>query len=186
MVPGYLKALRHTIRKLEACDKSDKSDQSLQSHNGRGAFVAFVAFVADQQNVKAATPKQVSPDPFRPAFNSLERRCPDLVEAGRWQRAVDDSRQFLATWGAQAEALGWTTRELFGLHPLPDKPHPSFQRLSRYDFTGLIWLLGGRPVVALTDTEAAIQGATSVMVYRKHRKPALGPLGDSLDDMGAA
>ena len=106
-----------------------------------------------------------------------------MVEASRWQRAVDDSRQFLAVWGAQAHALGWTTSELFGLHPVPDKLHPSFQRLSRYDSTGLIWLLGGRPVVALTDTEAAIQGATSVIVYRKQRKPALGPLGDSLDDL---
>jgi hypothetical protein len=38
-------------------------------------------------------------------------------------------------------------------------------------------------VIALTETEAAIQSAGSVVMYRKHRKPAYGPLGDCLDDM---
>ena len=37
---------------------------------------------------------------------------------------------------------------------------------------------------ALTADEAAIQGATTVTVYRKRNKPGLGPLGDSLDDFG--
>ena len=64
-------------------------------------------------------------------------------------------------------------------------PAPSYSRLSRYGETGLIWLLRGRPVVASMETEAAIQGATAVLVYRKLRKPALRPVGDSLDDVGA-
>jgi hypothetical protein len=33
---------------------------------------------------------------------------------------------------------------------------------------------------------AAFPGATAALAYRKLNKPALGPLGDSLDDMGAA
>jgi hypothetical protein len=53
--------------------------------------------------------------------------------------------------------LGWTARELFGLHPVPERPAPTFRRLLRYDTTGMIWLLLGRPVLALTGTEAAIQ-----------------------------
>jgi hypothetical protein len=76
-------------------------------------------------------------------------------------------------------------RELFELHSVPGRPAPTYCRLSRYDATGLIWLLQGRAVVALTKDEAAIQGSSAVLVYRKHRKPALGPLGDSLDDIGA-
>jgi hypothetical protein len=116
---------------------------------------------------------------------ALRSECPELVDAVRWQQAVQDADCFLAKWGKQAHALGWTVRELFGLHPVPARPAPNFQRLSRYDHTGLIWLLNGRPVVAMTETEAAIQGASAVLMYRKHRKPALGPLGDSLDDMGA-
>ena len=38
-------------------------------------------------------------------------------------------------------------------------PAPSYRRLSRYDQTGLIWLLRGRPVVAMTDSTAAIEAA---------------------------
>jgi len=39
-------------------------------------------------------------------------------------------------------------------------------------------------VVALTETTAAIKSPTSVVtVYRRHNKPALGPMGDSLDDL---
>jgi hypothetical protein len=41
-----------------------------------------------------------------------------------------------------------------------------------------------RPVLALTASTAAIEGPTgTVTVYRRHNKPALGPLGDSLDDL---
>jgi hypothetical protein len=54
--------------------------------------------------------------------------------------------------------------------------------LSRYDATGLTWLLDGERVVALTDGTAAIKNATrgSVTIYRKLNKPSLGPLGNSL------
>ena len=61
----------------------------------------------------------------------------------------------------QAEALGWTAKHLFGLHKPPNRPHPSYSRLSRYDETGLIWLFGGREVVALTEATAAIRPAPS-------------------------
>jgi hypothetical protein len=53
---------------------------------------------------------------------------------------------------------------------------PSYRRLSRYDQTGLIWLLQGRPVVALTEAAAAIQNSTgAITIYLRHNKPALGP-----------
>jgi hypothetical protein len=106
------------------------------------------------------------------------------VQADRWEAAVEDGRRFLAQWGAQADALGWTARDLFGLaSPVPDQPRPSYWRLSRYDETGLIWLLRGRPVLALTESTATIESPTgAVTVYRRRNKPALGPLGDSLGD----
>ena len=118
-------------------------------------------------------------------LTALRSDCPELIEDQRWKQAIVDADRFLATWEEQAHALGWSARELFGLHSVPAHRGPTYQRLSRYDETGLIWLLEGRPVIALAATEAAIQGSTGALVYRKHRKPALGPLGDSLDDMGA-
>jgi hypothetical protein len=73
---------------------------------------------------------------------------------------------------------------LFGLPHIPEKPSRNYRRLSRYDETGLIWLLRGRPVTALSDATAAMeQPAGAVTMYRKHVKPPLGPLGDSLDDI---
>jgi hypothetical protein len=121
--------------------------------------------------------------PYGNVLAALRSDCPQLIETDRWQQAIQDADCFLRKWGAQAHALGWTVRELFGLHPVPAHPRPSYHRLSRYDATGLIWLLQGRPVIALTETEAAIQSAGAVVMYRKHNKPAFGPLGDSLDDM---
>jgi hypothetical protein len=113
----------------------------------------------------------------------LQEHCSDHVERNRWQQAVQDGRRFIDKWGEQAAALGWTPRDLFGLQKSPDQPHPSYRRLSRYDETGLIWLLQGRPVVALTDATAAIENPTgAITVYRRYDKPGLGPVGDSLDD----
>jgi hypothetical protein len=114
----------------------------------------------------------------------LEARCPDLVPGDRWQIAIDDGRRLLARWGDRAEALRWTARDLFGLHKPPAQPHPSYRRLSRYDETGLVWLLQGREVVAFTEGRAVIQSSTGALtIYRRHNKPALGPVGDSLDGL---
>jgi len=115
-------------------------------------------------------------------FTVLEHRCPDHVEPDRWQQAIADGRTFLARWGDQAHALGWTAGDLFGLFSVPDHVKPSFNRLSRYDETGLIWLLDGRRVAALSEDKAAIQSPSgNVTIYRKLNKPALGPLG--VDDL---
>jgi hypothetical protein len=122
---------------------------------------------------------------YRKTFAFLQLRPPALVPVERWRQCVKDGSKFLAVWGEQAESLGWTTADLFGLHTLPAKPHPSYNRLSRYDCTGLCWLLGGRPVVALTEATASIRNPAtgSITTYRRFNKPALGPLGDTLDDL---
>jgi hypothetical protein len=72
---------------------------------------------------------------FCRTFSALETRRPELVPVERWRLAVEDGRRFLARWGEQAEALGWTARDLFGLQQPPKDRHPSYSRLSRYDET---------------------------------------------------
>jgi hypothetical protein len=121
----------------------------------------------NRQNLVAA------PFPYAEALSELERRCPDYVEAERWRQCLIDAQRFLAEWGDKAVALGWTDSDLFGLHEPSAKPHLSYRRLSRYDCTGLIWLLQGHPVVALTKGEAAIQRDGAVVVYRKDRAQRL-------------
>jgi len=86
--------------------------------------------------------------------------------------------------GDQAHAFGLTVRDLSGLLTVPEHAKPSFDRLSCYDEAGLICLLEGRNVLALTAETAAIQNpSSSITSYRRHQKPALGPLGDSLDNV---
>src|SRR5262249_17499766 len=113
---------------------------------------------------------------------ALRAECPAYVDAADWQQAIEDGHRFVTQWGKQAEALGWAPTELFGLQIPPEKPALNYRRLSRYDQTGLIWLLHGRRVVELTKDKAVIETATGTVSYRRDNKPALGPLGDSLDD----
>jgi len=149
---------------------------------GSGADQGDLAATAE--NVTRANRQNCQNPPYWRTLTVLEAVCPDLVQVDRWQQAVEDGRAFLAKWSAQAEALGWTSRDLFGLMPVPEDAKPSFQRLARYDHTGLLWLLQGRPIVALTEATAAIQNATGhITVYRKNNKPALGPAGDDVSDI---
>lgn len=127
--------------------------------------------------------QRLSSDLFADGYRNLSSKCPDHIPEDRWHRAIEDGRTFLNQWGEEARALGWTADDLFGLHVPPTKPHPSYCRLSRYDCTGLIWLLQGMPVVMLTAGTASIRNPTgSITAYRRNNKPGLGPLGDSLDD----
>ncbi len=72
---------------------------------------------------------------------------PDWPEAG-WRALQEDALEFLRGWAAQAHALGWDGLDLFGVHG--EAPH------ARLDGMGLVPLLGGCPVVALTEDSAAI------------------------------
>jgi hypothetical protein len=105
---------------------------------------------------------------YRRTFAHLRLRPPAHIPEDRWRQAVEDGRRFLAQWGNQAEALGWTARDLFGLHTPPERPHPSY-RLSRYDCNGLCWLLQGRSVTVLTETTATIRNLDtgSITTYRR-------------------
>jgi hypothetical protein len=126
------------------------------------------------------------PASYAPYLAMLQVRCPDLIDEHCHQLALQDGCRFLDEWGEQAHALGWTAQDLFGLHAVPEEPRPNYRRLSRYDQTGLIWLLHGRRVAALTEDTAAIENASgAISVYRRYNKPALGPLGDSLEDLDA-
>ena len=123
-----------------------------------------------------------NPVSYASALAALRAECPVYVDAADWQQAIEGAHRFVTQWGKQAEALGWVPAELFGLDTPPKKPAPNYRRLSRYDQTGLIWLLHGRRVVELTKDTAVIETANGTLSYRRYNKPALGPLGDSLDD----
>lgn len=170
-IPAYLEIFRQAVREQEEKVARERWGHALNALNAKSPHLStFNTFNA------------LPPCSFGAALEALERRCPDHIEPDRWRQCIDDAQRFIAEWDDQAEALGWTSTELFGLHTPPANPHPSYNRLSRYDATGLIWHLTGNRVVAVTADTAAIESLTNVLIYRKRNKPGLGPVGDSLDD----
>lgn len=90
-------------------------------------------------------------------------RPPGDVPPQRWLRFVDDVGHFLdGGFAEQAAALGWGPLDLFGA----DDVRP----FARVDRAGLLWLLHGDRLVALTVDAAIIETPTGArQTYR--RKP---------------
>jgi hypothetical protein len=142
------------------------------------AKVAKVAKVVEANSLHPQTFATSATLATRPNFNfyfgrqsdsasGLTRLDPANPPAGvplyRWQMFVDDCRRFVASSLAkQATALGWTVLDLFGVDI--DRP------LARIDRMGLLWLLEGREIVALTASEAIIR-TPSEATLRYQRTP---------------
>jgi hypothetical protein len=78
---------------------------------------------------------------------------PADVPLARWERFIDDCGAFLdAGWADSAAALGWRPLDLFGC----DRERP----WARIDHAGLLWLLDGRKLIALTAEIATVEGST--------------------------
>jgi hypothetical protein len=122
--------------------------------------------------------------PYASALAALRAKSPDHVPEDRWRQAIADATAFISEWGGEAQTFGWTVTELFGLHPVPERPAANYSRLSRLDDIGLIWLLRGRPVIELTATEAAFRCPDgAILTYHRHNASALVPLLNSGDDI---
>ena len=194
-IPNYLATFRQAVREREASEKGSTLISSIsfisypeafQSGDGQSKApqTGRLKRIGGAYEKNELNEKRVAPSfPYADALDQLDRRCPDYVDPQRWQQCIADASRFIASWGDKAQVLGWTADELFGLHSPPAKPHPSYSRLSRYDATGLLWLLQDRRVIALTANTAAISTPSGgTLTYRKLSKPAFGPIGDSLDD----
>jgi hypothetical protein len=91
---------------------------------------------------------------------------PGDVPQRRWLQFIDDCGQFLDDgWAEKAAALGWGAADLFGC----DRHRP----YARIDRTGLLWLMAGRRLVALTADSATIETAGGGwQTYRRaHNSP---------------
>jgi hypothetical protein len=177
MVPSYLKTFRQAIRKPESYEINE-INEIRGTVQGLNSFNSFNSFPTPPDlNLHNPSRDGAGDLACQASFDALERRCPDFVPSARWQQAVEDGRRFVTHWGEQAEALGWSPANLFGLHNPPKKPAPSYRRLSRYDQMGLLWFTLGRPIVELTATEAIIgcHSGASLKFYRR-TEPAPGAI----------
>jgi hypothetical protein len=170
----YLAKLRVTSqenRHPQDPSKPSKPIARVVANGDTTAETGFEGFEGDRS--RCLSIEQTPSGRFCLTIEHHASHCPDHVQADRWEAAVEDGRRFLTQWGEQAETLGWTARDLFGLASVPDQPRPNYRRLSGYDETGLIWLLRGRPVLALTARTAEIEGQTgTVTIYRRHKTGA--------------
>src|SRR5215831_19302884 len=173
----------HQLLAQEArCDRFEERAAILEFDEGLSRAEAEA--IARRQTISGVyDDMQAARDPYASALATLRAECPAYVDAADWQQAIEDGHRFVTQWGKQAEALRWAPADLFGLHTPPENPAPNYRRLSRYDKTGLVWLLRGRRVVEFTKDKAVIETANGTVSYRRYNKPALGPLGDSVDDI---
>jgi hypothetical protein len=104
------------------------------------------------------------PAEWRAGFALLDaRRPPTNFSSAEWRRIVRDADLFLSIWGKQAADLGWTSLDLFGAHPKAPA--------ARYSCMGLLLLLRGGRVVALTASTAIIEQQSSARLTYTRRPP---------------
>lgn len=90
------------------------------------------------------------PDEWRRGFALLiTSPAPKGITAVRWRQFIQDAEHFMTDWAEKANALGWTAVDVFGLHPLAPA--------HRADAAGLVWLLHGHEIAALSEGEAIIR-----------------------------
>jgi hypothetical protein len=105
-----------------------------------------------------------SPVKWHAILAELERMdCPERLAPDRWRDVLSDAETFLSRWGSAAHSLGWTALDLFGVHPSAP---------GRVDVMGLLLLIQGGVVLALTADAATIRRQTgAVLTYRRPELP---------------
>ena len=85
---------------------------------------------------------------------------PETVAPDSWAAFLGSCESFMASpWPGKAASMGWDAYDLFGCHNL--KP------VARVDRMGLLWLLRGGGVIALTSEAAVIEMPSgSRLTYR--------------------
>ncbi len=83
--------------------------------------------------------------------------CPDA----KWLVLREDAYTFLRDHAARAHGLGWTALDLFGVH----RTRPWV----RFDCMGIVPLLNGAKVTALSDIEAVIEKPSGAQLTFRRR-----------------
>ena len=93
----------------------------------------------------------------------LKRRGPaDWLSHPQWRGLLSDAENFLTRWGSAAHLLGWTALDLFGVHPIAPA--------ARFDVMGLIPILNGAEVLALTSQTATMRRVSgAVLTFHRPR-----------------
>jgi hypothetical protein len=78
----------------------------------------------------------------------------------QWSLLIRSGSAFLEQWAPKAAELGWTDIDLFGVHPTAPA--------ARFDVMGLVPIINGGEVVAITERSATIRSpGGSRLVYMR-------------------
>jgi hypothetical protein len=89
------------------------------------------------------------------------------VPLRRWQAFIDDVGRFLdSPFCAVASALGWTAYDVFGC----DRDRP----FAQIDQEGLLWLLNGDRLIALSENTATVERRTGARQIFRRQPLAVG------------
>ena len=121
--------------------------------------------------VRRILSRNTCPQDWRDGLATIDpNRPPAGVPVPWWRGVMRDAELFLSTWGHRADDLGWTTLDLFGAH----RRAPG----ARFSCMGLVLLIGGGRVMALTAASAVIeqQSGAHLTYTRQPAEPDCVPL----------
>lgn len=134
--------------------------------------IQHLQFVADRvpsvptttSNFQITDPVEIEgsvPAEWHTILAGLKRRDPaNWLSHEQWRGLLSDAENFLNRWGSAAHLLGWTSIDLFGVH--------SIAPAARSDEMGLIPILNGAEVLALTSQTATMRRLSSaILTFRR-------------------
>jgi hypothetical protein len=96
------------------------------------------------------------------------------IEPDTWRQLIDDGGRFLDRWGSEADQLGWSAVDVFGVRSA--EPHGG------YDIVGLALLIRGGDVVAIGPSRATIRTSTGMLLtYLRRTQPGAVPIWDLIE-----
>ncbi|MFC4271593.1 hypothetical protein GQF03_17490 [Sneathiella chungangensis] len=112
------------------------------------SYTSYTSYTKENKNGTRYTISE--PEEWRDGFDRLiSSPAPKGITVTRWRQFIEDVERFMTDWAEKAHALGWTAVDVFGLHPEAPTHRP--------DSAGLIWLLSGHEVAAMSGSEAVIK-----------------------------
>jgi hypothetical protein len=159
-------ATRASTGGVPQIDHTDQSgNPSTSGHPGECSGARPLAVALDEERAALIEYEGGIPREWAEGFARLEpNRPPGDVPLRRWRTFVDDTGVFLdGGWAATAAALGWGPGELFGC----DRDQP----FARVNTAGILWLLNGDKLVALSSEIAVIERVTGARQTYRRRPP---------------
>jgi hypothetical protein len=97
--------------------------------------------------------------------------APVSFSAETWRQLLLDADSFFQRWAERAELLGWSDKDLIGVHPTA----PAV----RYEAMGLVLLIRGGNLVEMDERAAVLRSpGGSLLTYRRLANPNAIPLWD--------